>query len=72
MNKSLENRLKLIAGDSNVRCDEPMSSHCTFRAGGTAKYYVIPDEYKKVRECSAFMCRRKIFHIMSLEMEVIY
>ena len=50
MNKSLENRLKLIAGDSNVRCDEPMSSHCTFRAGGTAKYYVIPDEYKKVRD----------------------
>ena len=44
MNKSLENRL------SNVRCDEPMSSHCTFRAGGTAKYYVIPDEYKKVRD----------------------
>ena len=27
-----------------------MSSHCTFRAGGTAKYYVIPDEYKKVRD----------------------
>ncbi len=50
MNKSLENRLKLIVGDSNVRCDEPMSSHCTFRAGGTAKYYVIPDEYKKVRD----------------------
>ena len=50
MNKSLENRLKLIAGDSNVRCDEPMSSHCTFRAGGTAKYYVIPDEYTKVRD----------------------
>ena len=50
MYKSLENRLKLIAGDSNVRCDEPMSSHCTFRAGGTAKYYVIPDEYKKVRD----------------------
>lgn len=50
MNKSLENRLKLIAGDSNVRCDEPMSSHCTFKAGGTAKYYVIPDEYKKVRD----------------------
>lgn len=50
MNKSLENRLKLIAGDSNVRCDEPMSSHCTFRAGGNAKYYVIPDEYKKVRD----------------------
>ena len=50
MNKSLENRLKLIAGDSNVRCDEPMSSHCTFSAGGTAKYYVIPDEYKKVRD----------------------
>ncbi|WP_448901764.1 UDP-N-acetylmuramate dehydrogenase [Eubacterium sp.] len=50
MNKSLENRLKLIAGDSNVRCDELMSSHCTFRAGGTAKYYVIPDEYTKVRD----------------------
>ena len=50
MNKSLENRLKIIAGDSNVRCDEPMSSHCTFRAGGTAKYYVIPDEYTKVRD----------------------
>lgn len=33
-----------------MRCDEPMSSHCTFRAGGTAKYYVIPDEYTKVRD----------------------
>ena len=50
MNKSLVNRLNLNSGDSNVRCDEPMSSHCTFRAGGTAKYYVIPDEYKKVRD----------------------
>ena len=50
MNKSLENRLKLIVGDSNVRCDEPMSLHCTFKAGGTAKYYVIPDEYTKVRD----------------------
>lgn len=50
MNRSLENRLKLIVGDNNVRCDEPMSLHCTFRAGGTAKYYVIPDEYTKVRD----------------------
>lgn len=50
MKDSLVNRLKLIVGDENVRENEPMSAHCTFRAGGNAKYYVIPDDFNKVRD----------------------
>lgn len=34
--------LKDIVGDSQVRMDEPMSIHTTFRIGGTADYFVMP------------------------------
>ena len=41
----LINKLKEIAGDGNVLCDEPMSKHTTFKAGGAARFFVtIPHE----------------------------
>ena len=36
----LINKLKEIAGDGNVLCDEPMSRHTTFKAGGNARFFV--------------------------------
>lgn len=31
-----------IVGKKNVRCEEPLSKHTTFRIGGNAKYFVTP------------------------------
>lgn len=42
MNK-LEEELNRLAGSKNVRVNEPMASHCTFRAGGPAAYFVTAD-----------------------------
>lgn len=35
-------RLCEIAGAENVREQEPMSRHTTFRIGGPADYFVLP------------------------------
>lgn len=42
MNK-LEEELNRLTGSENVRVNEPMASHCTFRAGGPAAYFVTAD-----------------------------
>lgn len=60
MKESLENRLNLIVGGENVLKNEPMSAHCTFRAGGNAKYYVVPDEYTKVRDILRLCIEEKV------------
>jgi UDP-N-acetylmuramate dehydrogenase len=39
----LEEELNRLAGSKNVRVNEPMASHCTFRAGGPAAYFVTAD-----------------------------
>ena len=41
--KKLEEELNRLAGSKNVRVNEPMASHCTFRAGGPAAYFVTAD-----------------------------
>ncbi len=38
-----------IAGEENVLVDEPMSEH-TFKVGGPADLYAIPDDPDKVKE----------------------
>ena len=42
-------KLKDIAGESQVRTDEPMSSHTTFRIGGTADYFVMPSSIAELQ-----------------------
>ncbi|MCR5209628.1 MAG: UDP-N-acetylmuramate dehydrogenase [Lachnospiraceae bacterium] len=46
----LINELKKLAGEGNVLCDEPMSKHTTFRAGGNAKYYVTVSDVKALKD----------------------
>ena len=46
----LEWRLRAIVGEGNVLVDEPMSEHTTFKVGGPADLYVIPEDFDEVRE----------------------
>lgn len=42
MGQNLLNELYRIVGESNVRTEEPMSKHTTFRIGGPAQFFVTP------------------------------
>ncbi len=42
MSQNLENELYRIVGKENVKIEEPMRKHTTFRIGGPAKYFVTP------------------------------
>ena len=42
MNNMIITLAKGIVGESNVKTDEPMSSHTTFRVGGAADLYITP------------------------------
>ena len=46
----LEWRLRAIVGEKNVLVDEPMSEHTTFKVGGPADLYVIPEDFDEVRD----------------------
>lgn len=41
-NNSLENQFCSCIGSDNVKRDEPMKKHTTFRIGGPADYYLCP------------------------------
>lgn len=43
-------RLRAIVGEENVLENEPMSVHTTFRVGGPADLYVIPEDFDEVRD----------------------
>lgn len=42
MDKEFYRRLSLAVGAENVRVEEPMKKHTTFRIGGPADYFVLP------------------------------
>lgn len=42
MGQNLVNELYRIVGENNVKTEEPMSRHTTFRIGGPAQYFVTP------------------------------
>lgn len=42
MNQNLVNELFRIVGKQNVKFDEPLAKHTTFRIGGPAQYFVTP------------------------------
>ena len=48
--QSLAGKLCSIVGEENVLVDEPMSEHTTFKVGGPADLYVIPDDPDEVKE----------------------
>lgn len=44
------NELYRIVGEDNVRLDEPMSRHTTFRIGGPAQYFVTPMDTEELSQ----------------------
>lgn len=58
MNQNLINELYKIVGEQNVRVDEPMSKHTTFRIGGPAQLFVTPQTTEElgqvVLSCNAY------------------
>lgn len=48
MNQNMINELERIVGEQNIRFNEPMSEHTTFRIGGPAKCFVIPHTAEEI------------------------
>ena len=61
MNKELiKESLINIAGEDNVKIDEDMKKHTTFKAGGKAAFLVTPDSEEKVKELIRFFKENEI------------
>ncbi len=43
------NKLISILGNGNVKCDEPMKNHTTFKIGGCADYAVFPENSEQIK-----------------------
>ena len=43
--------IKDVVGENNVISNELMSAHTTFKVGGPAKYYVVPENAGQIRKC---------------------
>ena len=50
MSQNLLNELYRIVGEDNVRLEEPMSIHTTFRIGGPAQYFVMPMDTEELSQ----------------------
>lgn len=46
----IEKLLMEVVGEDKVRLNEPMKSHTTFRIGGNAKYFVMPDSVEMLQK----------------------
>lgn len=60
MNQILYNELLKIMSEEQVKTEEPMKNHTTFRVGGPAEFFAMPrtaEEVKKVID----LCRRESF-----------
>ena len=55
MNKEIKQRFCQQLGDECVRFEEPMCDHTTFRIGGPAEVFVMPESYEQIawviRQC---------------------
>lgn len=52
---SLASRIAAITGEDNLRIDEPMSEHTTFRTGGNAGYFIVPANEEQLRAVIALL-----------------
>jgi len=50
---NLDDNLKNIISEEKIKEEEPMKLHTTFRIGGPAKYFVIPETKEEVKEVVA-------------------
>lgn len=58
MSDEIVTRLINITGKDNVRINEPMKNHTTFKIGGPAQYYVTPESVIQIQEVVS-LCKDK-------------
>lgn len=46
-------KLKNVIAEDRIKKDEPMNKHITFRVGGPAKYYVVPETKEEIKAAIA-------------------
>lgn len=56
MNETFRDKIHHIIEENRIRENEPMSRHITFRVGGNADYYVMPDSEQEIQEVIA-LCK---------------
>lgn len=57
-NQTIENKFCACLGSDNVKRDEPMSKHTTFRIGGPADFYLCPHSVKELT-AAIDICRQE-------------
>ena len=50
MKEEMRQKFIEILGNNRVLFDEPMSQHTTFRIGGPADVFAMPENYEQIRE----------------------
>lgn len=58
--KQLFETIRQEMPELNIRCDEPMHSHCSFRIGGPADIFVLPKDEKELSAVLAILRREGV------------
>ena len=58
MKEEMRQKFIEILGNNRVLFDEPMSQHTTFRIGGPADVFAMPENYEQIREVLR-LCREE-------------
>lgn len=58
MSREFYRHLKEIINEKNILIDEPMKRHTTFRIGGPADYFIMPEGIKEVKDVVT-LCRQE-------------
>ena len=58
MNQKIADELRRIAGAENITTDEPMDRHTSFRIGGPADYFALPQTEEQIKGLLSF-CKRE-------------
>ena len=57
--------LEKIIPKENIKCNEPMSKHTTFKTGGIAEYYIKAEDKKQIKDVVRYAKENNIpLHIM--------
>ncbi len=64
MNIKIFEELCAVVGKDNVRINEPMSCHTSFRCGGNAKYFVLPTKENEIMDIISIANRENIQYII--------
>lgn len=60
MNQALHNQLLSLVGEENVKLQEPMSKHTTFKIGGNADFFIMPTKNEEVQSIVALARKEEI------------